>query len=118
MEFTAKDFRTWGETLIAAIGLAERGAAETDTEAKKHVAAVVRRVVEQLGNTPAVARASYSSPGVVEQYMEGRTIEDFRLRHLRVVRALELGLNPEEQSLISLLVVADFVEQERPPEFP
>lgn len=102
-EFTAKDFRTWGGTLIAAIGLAERGVQKTETENKRCVVAVVRRVAEQLGNTPAVARASYISPAVIEQYMEGRTIEDFRPRHLRVVGARELGLNLEEQSLVSLL---------------
>jgi DNA topoisomerase-1 len=102
-EFTAKDFRTWGGTLMAAIGLAERGAQETEAESKRCVVAVVRRVAEQLGNTPSVARASYISPAVIEQYMEGRTIEDFRPRHLRVVGARELGLNPEEQSLVSLL---------------
>jgi DNA topoisomerase-1 len=102
-EFTAKDFRTWGGTLIAAIGLAERGVQETEAESKRCVVAVVRRVAEQLGNTPAVARASYISPAVIEQYMDGRTIEDFRPRHLRVVGARELGLNPEELSLVSLL---------------
>jgi DNA topoisomerase I len=102
-EFTAKDFRTWGGTLMAAIGLAERGVQETEAENKRCVVAVVRRVAEQLGNTPTVARASYISPAVIEQYMDGRTIEDFRPRHLRVVGARELGLNLEEQSLLSLL---------------
>ncbi|HEX9417361.1 MAG TPA: hypothetical protein VF895_11725 [Gaiellaceae bacterium] len=95
-EFTAKDFRTWGGTLLAAVGLAERGVTDSESKAKRVVAAVMRRVGEQLGNTPAVARASYVSPAVVEQYLEGRTIEDFRPRHLRVVGARELGLNPEE----------------------
>ena len=102
-EFTAKDFRTWGGTLVAAVALAERRPAETATEAKRTVAAVMRTVGERLGNTPAVARASYVSPAVVEQYLEGRTIDDFRPRHLRVVRARETGLNPEEQGLVSLL---------------
>ena len=102
-EFTAKDFRTWGGTLIAAVALAEHGPAETETEKKRAVAAVMRTVGERLGNTPAVARASYVSPAVVEQYLDGRTIEDFRPRHLRVVRARETGLDPEEQSLLSLL---------------
>jgi DNA topoisomerase I len=102
-DFTAKDFRTWGGTLMAAIGLAERGVQESEAESKRCVVAVVRRVAEQLGNTPAVARASYISPAVIEQYMEGRTIEDFRPRHLRVVSARELGLNLEEESLVSLL---------------
>jgi len=102
-EFTAKDFRTWGGTLVAAVAFAERGVAETQTEAKRAVADVMRRVADQLGNTPAVARASYVSPAVVEQYLDGRTIDDFRPRHLRVVGARELGLNQEEQALLSLL---------------
>jgi DNA topoisomerase I len=102
-EFTAKDFRTWGGTLIAAVALAERGPAETETEAKKTVAAAMRTVGERLGNTPAVARASYVSPALVEQYLDGRTIDDFRPRHLRVVRARETGLDLEEQALVSLL---------------
>ena len=102
-EFTAKDFRTWGGTLIAAVALAEHGPAETEREAKRTVAAVMRIVGERLGNTPAVARASYVSPAVVDQYLDGRTIDDFRPRHLRVVRARETGLDLEEQALVSLL---------------
>jgi DNA topoisomerase-1 len=102
-EFTVKDFRTWGGTLLAAISLAERGVAETETEAKRSIAAVMRRVGERLGNTPAVARASYVSPAVVEQYLEGRTIEDFRPAHLRVVGARDIGLDREEQAVLSLL---------------
>jgi len=76
-EFTAKDFRTWGGTLIAAIAFAERGPAETEAEAKRVIPAVMRRVGEQLGNTPAVARGSYVSPAVIDQYLDGTTIEDF-----------------------------------------
>jgi DNA topoisomerase-1 len=102
-EFTAKDFRTWGGTLIAAIVFAEHGPAETDSEAKRVVAAVMRRVGRELGNTPAVARGSYVSPAVVDQYLDGRTIEDFRPRHLRVVGAHDLDLDLEEQALLSLL---------------
>jgi DNA topoisomerase-1 len=102
-EFSAKDFRTWGGTLVAAIELAERGPVATETEAKRVVAGVMRRVGERLGNTPAVARASYVSPAVVEQYLDGRTIDDFRPRHLRVVGARDMGLDLEEQALVSLL---------------
>jgi DNA topoisomerase I len=102
-EFTAKDFRTWGGTLLAAIALAERGVANSDTESKRAIAAVMRTVGERLGNTPAVARASYVSPAVIDQYLDGRTVEDFRPRHLRVVGARDVGLDPEEQSVLSLL---------------
>ncbi len=102
-EFSAKDFRTWGGTLLAAIAFAERGAPQSETEAKQRVAAVMRRVADRLGNTPAVTRASYVSPAIVEQYLDGRTIEDFRPQHLRIVAARDTGLELEEQALLSLL---------------
>jgi DNA topoisomerase-1 len=102
-EFTAKDFRTWGGTLTAAIMLAEQGVEESETAARRAVAATMRAVGEKLGNTPAVARASYVSPAVVEQYLDGRTIDDFRPRHLRVVGARDIELDLEEQAVLSLL---------------
>ena len=102
-EFSGKDFRTWGGTLLAAIAFAERGPVEGKGVQRKAVAAVTRRVAEKLGNTPAVTRASYISPAVIEQYLEGRTIEDFRPRHLRIVTARDIGLDPEEQATLSLL---------------
>jgi DNA topoisomerase-1 len=102
-EFTAKDFRTWGGTLLAAIELAGHDPPETPAQSKRRVAEVMRKVAEKLGNTPAVARSSYVSPAVVEQYLDGRTIEDFRPRHLRVVAARDAGLDPEELATLSLL---------------
>jgi DNA topoisomerase-1 len=102
-DFTAKDFRTWGGTLTAAIELAQKKAPETEAEGKRRVADVMRKVAEKLGNTPAVARSSYVSPAVVEQYLDGRTIEDFRPRHLRVVGARDAGLDREELATLSLL---------------
>src|SRR3954454_518182 len=62
-EFSAKDFRTWGGTLLASIALAEHarrnGFPETKTDEKRSITAAMRRVAQQLGNTPAVCRASY-----------------------------------------------------------
>jgi DNA topoisomerase-1 len=106
-EFSAKDFRTWGGTLLASICFAEHvgrhGLPDSEREQKRSVTAVMRRVAEQLGNTPAVTRESYVSPAVVEQYLEGRTIDDFRPRHLRVVNARDVVLSQEEQAMLSLL---------------
>lgn len=102
-EFTGKDFRTWGGTLLAAIAFAERGPVEGTGAQKRAVAAVMRQVAEKLGNTAAVTRSSYVSPAVVEQYLDGRTIEDFRPRHLRIVTARDIGLDVEEQATLSLL---------------
>jgi DNA topoisomerase I len=106
-EFSAKDFRTWGGTLLAATHFAERagraGFPETTAAQKREVAAVMRVVSQKLGNTPAVCRASYVAPAVIEQYLDGRTIEDFRPRHLRVVKARDVELSPEEAAMLSLL---------------
>jgi DNA topoisomerase-1 len=106
-EFTAKDFRTWGGTMLAAIRFAEHAAEhgfpETKRDEQRSISTVMRRVAKQLGNTPAVTRASYVSPAVVEQYLDRRTIDDFRPRHLRVVRARDVDLTQEEQAVLSLL---------------
>jgi DNA topoisomerase IB len=74
-DFTAKDFRTWHATVLAAVGLAvSEPAAGRDAARKRAIARVVREVAGYLGNTPAVARASYIDPRVVDLYEEGRTI--------------------------------------------
>jgi DNA topoisomerase I len=100
--FTAKDFRTWGGTLTAAIALAQHDVPKSDAEVKRVLAAVMRRVGEELGNTPAVARASYVSPAVVEQYRAGITLERFD-NGARPLSATRLGLSRDERALLSLL---------------
>jgi DNA topoisomerase IB len=74
-DYTAKDFRTWHATVLAAVGLAvSQPAASSDSARKRAVARVVREVADYLGNTPAVARASYIDPRVIELYQHGITI--------------------------------------------
>ena len=99
--YTAKDFRTWGGTLEAALGFAEHGPPSSAADERRILAAVMRRVGDELGNTAAVARTSYVSPAVIEQWRDGRTLEHFRERRLRVVSAR--GLEGEEAALLSLL---------------
>jgi DNA topoisomerase-1 len=76
---------------------------EGTAEQKRVISSVMRKVGERLGNTPTVARNSYVSPAVVEQYLDGRTIEDFRPRNLRIVTARDIGLDQEENATLSLL---------------
>jgi DNA topoisomerase IB len=74
-DVTAKDFRTWHGTVIAATALADGGAdAETKTARRRAVRAAVAEVAEYLGNTPAIARKSYVDPRVVDLYHDGTTI--------------------------------------------
>jgi DNA topoisomerase IB len=73
--FTAKDFRTWHATVLAALALAARVDPDSPlTQRKRAVAAAVKEVAETLGNTPAVCRSSYVDPTVVDAFLEGRTI--------------------------------------------
>jgi DNA topoisomerase I len=73
--FSAKDFRTWNATVLAAVALAvDRETARTKTARKRAVNAAVRLVSEQLGNTPAVARRSYIDPRVFDRYRAGTVI--------------------------------------------
>jgi DNA topoisomerase IB len=80
-DFTAKDFRTWNATVLAAVGLAVSAAAGTTEPEQRAQAArrravvrVVQEVAGYLGNTPAVARAAYIDPRVIERYEDGVTI--------------------------------------------
>ncbi|MER7759649.1 DNA topoisomerase IB [Streptomyces sp. NPDC097619] len=74
-DVTAKDFRTWYATVLAAVALAvSTRTGDTDRARDKAVARAVREVSEYLGNTPAVCRSSYIHPRVIERYAQGRTI--------------------------------------------
>jgi DNA topoisomerase IB len=73
-EFSAKDFRTWTATILAAVALAAEEDVETERQRQKAVVRVVRRVALALGNTPAVARGSYVEPRVIERYECGETV--------------------------------------------
>lgn len=74
-EFTAKDFRTWHATVLAAVFLAIRETERTSvTSTGRAISGAVKDVASYLGNTPAVARASYVDPRVIERFEEGRTI--------------------------------------------
>ena len=74
-EYSAKDFRTWNATVLAAVSLAADGREATSAAARKRaINGAVRGVAEVLGNTPAVARRSYIDPRVVDRYLSGWTI--------------------------------------------
>jgi DNA topoisomerase-1 len=99
--YSAKDFRTWGGTLRAATVLAELGPASSPTEARRNVMTTMRLVASELGNTPAICRASYVHPLVVARYIdEGETI---RLPTRHVAKADQYAHSAEERALIRFL---------------
>jgi DNA topoisomerase IB len=100
MDATAKDFRTWHATVIAAAALAEAPEATSKTARKRTVSAVMKEVAEFLGNTPALARSAYVDPRIVDAYEEGRTIERAAQRHYRTADARQAAL---ERAVLRLL---------------
>lgn len=101
-EFSAKDFRTWGGTIMAATELAEIGKAEDEKALKANIVRVVKRVAEELGNTPTVCRSSYIHPAVISAYEKGITIDQFQPRKKRRIKRIEADLEPEEAALLKL----------------
>ncbi len=94
--FTAKDFRTWAGTLIAASTLAGLGASEDSKAAQKNVLAAVDEVASRLGNTRDIARSSYISPRVIDHYMEGSVVAYYGERLDEVIAAEQGGLTEGE----------------------
>ena len=102
-EITAKDFRTWAGTVLAALALREFEAFDSQAKAKTNLRAAIERVAARLGNTPTVCRSCYIHPQVLDCYVEGALL-------LQVKDAVEdelredLGcLTPEEAAVLGLL---------------
>ncbi len=74
-EFSAKDFRTWHGTVLAAVELAREGAPGSKGGGERAIRTAVKRVAERLGNTPAVCRRSYIDPRVLDRFRDGKAIE-------------------------------------------
>jgi DNA topoisomerase-1 len=71
-DYTAKDFRTWGGTVLAAVALRALEGFESEAEAKRNVVAAIDNVARRLGNTRAVSRRSYVHPAVIDSYLDNR----------------------------------------------
>jgi DNA topoisomerase I len=108
-EFSAKDFRTWNATVIAAVALAVSGrAAATPTARKRAITRAIKEVAYYLGNTPAVCRASYIDPRVFDRYRDGLTIGGALDR---LGEGIDLG-QPSFQGAVEEAVL-DLLEDER-----
>jgi DNA topoisomerase I len=78
-DFSAKDFRTWGGTVLAAIALCTVGAFETKKQAKANIKTAIDGVARLLGNTPAICRKCYIHPAILETYLKGSSIAGLKL---------------------------------------
>ncbi|CAN5580505.1 DNA topoisomerase IB [soil metagenome] len=101
-EFTAKDFRTWGATYLAAVQLAEIGASNDASVVQKNIVTVIKRVAEELGNTPAVCRLSYIHPCVLKAYAAGLTLPAFTPQRSKRAKRTEAAFEPGEMELLEM----------------
>jgi len=102
-DYTAKDFRTWSGTVLAALALQEFEKFDSETQAKKNVVRAIESVAEKLGNTPSVCRKCYVHPAVLDAYMDGTMLEGLRaLAEETLVEDLH-ALQPEEAAVLAML---------------
>jgi DNA topoisomerase-1 len=102
-DITAKDFRTWAGTVLAALALAEFETFDSDAKAKKNVRAAIERVSAKLGNTPTICRKCYVHPEVLHSYFQGDLLLDIKEEVEEELRENLATLKPEEAAVLTLL---------------
>ena len=102
-DFTAKDFRTWSGTVLAALALQEFQRVDSQAQAKKNVRQAIENVAQRLGNTPTICRKCYIHPAVIDSYMDGSLFAIARQKaRLELAGSLK-RLPPEEAAVLALL---------------
>ncbi len=103
IDITAKDFRTWAATNLAALALRELETFDSQAKAKKNVVHAVESVAKLLGNTPAICRKCYIHPAIFEGYLDGSLIEGLKTRADQALEQPEGGLTAEEIAVTAFL---------------
>ncbi len=102
--FTAKDFRTWAGTVLAALALQEFETFDSEAAAKKNITNAIEKVAERLGNTPTVCRKCYVHPAILESYVDGTMLKSLQKRTEDELTGTHLAdLKPEEAAVVGLL---------------
>jgi DNA topoisomerase I len=102
-DVTAKDFRTWAGTVMAALALQEFEAFDTKATAKKNLKSAIERVAARLGNTPTICRKCYVHPEILNSYAEGSLLLEIKREVEKELRDDLAALKPEEAAVLSLL---------------
>jgi DNA topoisomerase-1 len=102
-DFTAKDFRTWAGTVLAAWALQEFEAFDSDAQAKKNVVRAIETVSQSLGNTPAICRKCYVHPIVLDSYLDGTLLEALKARAEEEIKESLPSMDPHEAAVLALL---------------
>ena len=103
LDITAKDFRTWAGTVLAALALREFERFDTQAGVKKNIRTAIERVASRLGNTPTICRKCYVHPEVLSAYAEGALLLEIKDRVEAELRDDLAALKPEEAAVLGLL---------------
>jgi DNA topoisomerase-1 len=102
-DYTAKDFRTWSGTVLAALALNEFETFDSQTQARKNIVRAIERVAERLGNTPSICRKCYVHPAILDAYLDGTILAALRARAEQELKDDLHALQPEEAAVLALL---------------
>lgn len=102
-DFTAKDFRTWSGTVLAALALTEFEKYDTQAEAKRNVVSAIEKVARQLGNTPAICRKCYVHPEILNAYMSGELVKMIEGKIADRLKRQYARLNEDEIMVLAFL---------------
>jgi DNA topoisomerase-1 len=102
-DVTAKDFRTWAGTVMAALALQEFEAFDTKATQKKNIRQAIERVSARLGNTPTICRKCYVHPEVLNAYVEGNLLLEIKGEVEKELREQIATLRPEESAVLAML---------------
>lgn len=102
-DITAKDFRTWAGTVLAALALREFEAFDSQAGAKKNIRAAIERVSSRLGNTPTICRKCYIHPEILNCYLSGSLLMEIKEEVEAELRNDLAGLRPEEAAVMALI---------------
>ena len=102
-DITAKDFRTWAGTVLAAMALNEVESFDSAAQAKRNLRAAIEKVAARLGNTPTICRKCYVHPEVLNSYMDGNLILELKSKAESELRGEIPNLKPEEAAVLALL---------------
>lgn len=102
-DYTAKDFRTWSGTVLAALALSEYEKFDSEAQARKNIVRAIEAVAERLGNTPSICRKCYVHPGVLDAYLDGTMLDALRQSAQEELVQDIHALGPEEAAVVGLL---------------
>jgi DNA topoisomerase I len=102
-EITAKDFRTWAATNLAAFALQEFELFDTDAMKKQAVVRAVEKAAKHLGNTPAICRRCYIHPAIFKGYLDGTLLATLKGQTRKYLADNVTGMSPEEAAVAAFL---------------